>query len=126
MDEGQTEGVQHLAGWMVMREFFETLVMAVAVSQIAHEGKAEELEMDANLVRASGMQDRLDESGPAEPIEHTITGGGGSTQLIVHRHPFAMRAMPCNRCPNFPSLPLKFAAQDGVVNLGNSPSGKLS
>jgi hypothetical protein len=33
--------------------------------------------------------------------------------------------MPRNRCPNFPPFPLQFPAQDRVVNLGYSPSGKL-
>jgi hypothetical protein len=126
MDEGQTEGVQHLAGWMVMTEFFETLVMAVAVRQIAHEGKAEELEMDANLVRASGMQDRLDKSGPAEPIEHTITGGGGPTQLIVHGHPFAMRRMSSDRRTDFPFLSLHFATNDRMVDFIDLSAGELS
>ena len=55
MDEAESEGVQHDSRSRVAGEIFEFLVLTVAIGAITGEGIAEKLEMDANLVRASGM-----------------------------------------------------------------------
>lgn len=55
--------MEHLAGRGIMGELSQALVLAVAVSQVPHKGKPDVLEMYANLVRSTGVQNGFNECG---------------------------------------------------------------
>src|SRR5436190_23706856 len=57
--ERQFVRVKHLAWRGVAGQFGELFVLAIAVGTVAHEWKADVFEVNANLVGAAGVQERL-------------------------------------------------------------------
>ena len=125
MDEGQSECVQHLAWGAVAGQLLEALVLTVAVSRIADERVTKELEVHANLMRAAGVQQDFGEGGALEPLQDAVAGARRPPDIIVDRHPLAVRRMTGYCGPNFSFVPLHFAADDGVIGLIHCPSGEL-
>src|SRR5437899_4787447 len=125
MNEYQLKSVQHLALRSIAGQLSQTLVLAVAISRVANERKAEELEMDADLVGAPGVQDGLGQCRPAQTLQHAIAGSGLAPRFIVDRHPLAMRAMPGNRGSNLALLALHFTTNNRMIDLIDLSAGKL-
>lgn len=126
MGERKFECVKHLARSGVVREFFEALILAVAVGQIADERESEVLKMDSDLVRSTRVKNRLDEGRRVQPLEHTVRGSRGSTHVFVHGHAFAMRGMARNCGANFATVPLYLAANDCLISLIDASTRELS
>src|SRR2546425_11184446 len=93
------------------------IVLAIAISRVADQRIPEELKMHTNLVGAAGVQRGLGEGGPAQALEHAITGSSFASQVIIHRHPPAVRAVARNGGSNLTPVPLNFTAGHGVINL---------
>ena len=78
MDEGKLARVQHHPRRGAAGLFRELLVLLRAISRVAHQRMAEELEMHANLVRAAGMDLRLDKGRGLQPFQHAAAGVRGA------------------------------------------------
>src|ERR1035441_8184284 len=125
MDESQPAGMQHLPGCGVAGQLRHALVLPVAVGRVAHERKAEELEVHPDLVGAAGVQDRLDKRRPLQPLQHAIVRPRLASDVVVHGHALAVGGMPGDARSDFAPVARQFPAEDSVVNLLHLPSGEL-
>src|SRR5882724_12431950 len=117
--------MEHHAWRSVIRQFLEPRILPRAVSVVAHEQMAEELKMHADLMRAPGVDLRLDERGGVQPFENFVARMRRATGIIVERgHAFAMRRMPRNRRADFTGFTREFTAQNRVVNFFDFAGGK--
>jgi len=82
--------------------------------------------MHANLMRAAGMDLRLDERGVIQFLHHAVAGmRGAAVIVVVDGHAFAVRGMARNRGVDFATFARHFAADDGLINLFYDAAGKL-
>src|SRR6266436_3469754 len=81
--------------------------------------------MDANLVGATSVQRGLGQGSAAQPLEHAITGSSLASQVIIHRHPPAVRAVAGDRGSNLTPFPLNFSADNRMINFVDFPRRKL-
>ena len=125
MNEGQGVGVQHLARGGVAGQISQTLVLAVAVSEIADQWVAEKLKMHADLVSAARVKENFGVSRAAKPFEHAITGASFASGFFIHGHSFAVRGMPANGGSDLPAIALNLAANDGMINFFHFAAGEL-
>src|SRR3981081_2969954 len=59
MNEAQPPGMEHLARGSETGELGQTLVLTISIGGIAGQRKAQELEVDTDLVGAPGVEHRL-------------------------------------------------------------------
>ena len=82
--------MEHLARGGVIRQFRQPLILAISVSQIAHEREPDVLEMNTDLVRAARVEDGLGERCAVKPFKQLVRGSGGAAHVFIDRHAFAM------------------------------------
>lgn len=118
MDERQFTRVQHHARRGVVRQFLEPRILPRAVSVIAHERMADELEMHADLVRASGVDLRLHQRRRVKAFENPVARVRGAAGIVVaHGHALAARGMTRDWRADFAGFAGEFAADECVINL---------
>src|SRR5436305_11481708 len=83
------------------------------------------LEMNADLVGPAGMEDGFNQRGSAEPFQDPVRGSRSSPHVLIHSHSLAVRRMPRDGSPDFPALPLNFAAHNRVISLIHAPTREL-
>ena len=118
--------MQHHARRGVIRQFLQPGILPRAVGFIADERMAEKLKMHADLMRATGVNLRLDERGRVQSFQHAITGVRGPAGIVVARgHAFAVRRMPGDGGVDFAGFAREFTAHNRIVNFFNLPPGEL-
>jgi hypothetical protein len=125
MDERQLERMQHHARRGKSQQLFQPPVLPLAVCVVAHQRKAKELKMHADLVRAACVQRRFDKRRRAQSFQHAITGSRFAPGVVAHRHAFAMRWMPRNGRADFSFVAWHFAADKRVIQFFNLAPGEL-
>ena len=126
MDKIQLKRVQHLARRGITRQLRQTKVLAVPIDPISDQRVTQELKVDADLVRAPGVQYRFGQSRAAQSFEHAIAGLGVATGLVVDGHTLTMGRMAGNSGADFAVVSRHLTAENGVINLGYFPTGELS
>src|SRR6266571_1278498 len=101
------------------------IILAIAISRVADQRVAEELKMDANLVSAARVQRRLGQCRAPQALEHAITGSSFASQVIIHGHSPAVRAVPRNGGSDLPPFPLDFSADNRMINFVDLARRKL-
>src|SRR6267378_3461648 len=101
------------------------IILAIAISRVADQGIAEELKMDANLVGSPRVERGLGQSRSAQALEQAITGSGFASQVIIHRHSPAVRAVAGDRGANLTAFPLNFTADNRMINFVDLARRKL-
>src|SRR5436190_6522104 len=79
VSEAEPGAVQELAG--------EAVAAGVAIAWITRQGMADRREVGADLVRAAGLQPRLDEGVPGQALDHPEMGARLSGGPTAHRPP---------------------------------------
>src|ERR1039458_8424596 len=70
MDEGKLFRMEQHARRGVVGQFLQPGVGLGTISVVTRDGMTEKLEMHANLMRAPGVDLRLDERGGSQPFQH--------------------------------------------------------
>lgn len=125
MGERQLTRVQHLSWRRVTSQFGQPLVLTVPVSVIPHQREAEELEMDANLVRPASVQESFGEGRTAQPLQKAIAGARLPPGVFIDGHSFAMGGVTPDGGPDFAALALHLAANNRMINFFHFAAGKL-
>src|SRR5690242_18739323 len=90
MNKRQAKRVQHDARRGEPHQFLQAPVLTLAVSQITHQRKAEELEMNTDLMCTPGMQARLYPCRSPQSLKHLIGGPCLAPGIVPDRHAFTM------------------------------------
>jgi hypothetical protein len=122
----QPGSVQHLAGCGVVGEFFEVMILSVAVDKITDQRVTNKLEVHPHLVSAASVYVYFGQSRATEAFEHTIGGARIAAEILHNRHAFSVRRMPCEGGPDFANVALHFSAENCVVDFLNLSTGELS
>ena len=125
MGERQLPGMQHDAWRGLARNFRQPQGLPAAIGWIAEDGKTQVLKMDADLMRASRVEQGLDERGPAQTFDHAVAGPGFSSGALRDRHLFSMAGMSRDRRSNLPRQPRHLATGNREVSFLDRASGKL-
>ena len=125
MDKSQLFGVQHDARRGETDQFLEAPVLALPVSDIAHERITEKLEVDTNLMRAPCVQCRLDQCCRTQPLKHPVRRSRFAAGFVPDGHAFAVGGMTGNCSADFALVPLHFPADNRVVDLPHFATGEL-
>ena len=90
MNKSQMERVKQLAWRSVSREFFEPIILAVAIRLITHKRVSQEFEMHPDLVGSPRVKPRLDQGRCPQSLKHFVAGVRLPAVILVHSHAFAM------------------------------------
>ena len=107
------------------QQILQALVLPVPVGRVAHHREPQELEVHPDLVRAAGVQDRLDQRRPAQSLQHMVAGPRLTSSVVIHRHALAMGGMPSNGGADFAPVARQLAAEDRLVDLLHPAGGEL-
>ena len=113
MGEFDASGVEHLTGGIEAVHG-----CAAAVKGVAPDGMAEMGEVDANLVRAAGVQEALDFGTGFALLEHTVIGPGGSAVgwVFFHRHLFSVDGMATDGAVAFTGDAAEDSGAEGAID----------
>jgi len=126
MDERKFLRVQHHARRGEADQFPQFFILFRAVGFVAHERMADELEMDADLMRAPGVDLRLNPGGGFQLFENFIARMRRAAGIVVARgHALAVRWVPGDGGADFAGVARGSAADNRMVNLLHAPLGEL-
>ena len=124
MTENQTTCVQHLALGLDPDDFRKTFGLRLPVGVVTEHGETEVLEMDADLVGATGVELGLDECRAREPFK---PGPGCACVLSTgdDGHAFAVGGVPRDGGAEFTRGGFEITAQDRLIEFFNEPHLEL-
>jgi hypothetical protein len=117
--------VEHDTGRSESNQLLKPAVLSLSVGFIAEDRKAQELEVDSDLVSPAGMERGFDQGGLAQAFQNAITGPGRPAGVVPHRHALPVRRVPGDGGVDFATVAGQLAAKDGVIELLDFPSGEL-
>lgn len=88
MCESELERVKHHPWCFETDQFRETPILALAIGFIAGQRIAEVLKVNADLMRAAGVQCGFNQRGGAKPFQHLVARSGLPAGVVAHRHSF--------------------------------------
>lgn len=121
--EDEFSGVEHLTGDEAAGGFAEAGVWLAAIEEVAGDGMSEMLEVDPDLMGATGVQFDFHMGRAAQAFEDAVRGAG--VAAFSHGHALALEAVARNRGVNFAAQSAKLAADDGFVDFLSLARGKL-
>src|SRR5438552_10687388 len=123
--ERQFVRVKQLAWRGVAGQFGQVFVLAVAIGGVTHDWKAEVFEVHANLVSATGVQERLDHRGLAQSFQDVEARPGVAPAAVGHGHALALCWVPRDSRAHLALLRRDPSADNRVINLFHSATGEL-
>ncbi len=125
MSESQLKRVEHDSWRGKADQFFKAPILPLTVSVITGERIPEMLKVNADLMRATRMQNGFGQRRRAKTLQYSVACPSLAPAVIGHRHPLAMRRMPGNRGPDFAFFPRQFATENCMVDFFHRPAGEL-